>query len=294
MNTLIYLCYGEPSIFREAIFSILSMQQFPVDRSTQVVIYSNRPEAFHALEVKVRTVTDAELDEWMGETRYIHRRKLMAVIDALERYGGSVAFIDCDTYFLKPAGSLFELIGPGRSCLHIAEGRLKETRTRQNARISRLIESGEFYDTAGKRLVISPDAMVWNSGVLGVHSSDLPLVREALNLCDQLWKRDQVTEPAKERAHTLEQFAVGVFLTRNRLSAASDIVFHYWRTYLREPFAKKLEAGDSDSGNVRMPSVTQYAYKFRPRETAKNALKVFVRTWVRRVGGRVSGIRTST
>jgi hypothetical protein len=294
MNTLLYFCYGDKSIFREAIFSILSLQQLPVDKSTQIVVYSDRPEAFAALGVKVRTLTEAKLSEWMGATNYIHRRKLMAVIDALERYGGSVAFIDCDTYFQKPAGLLFKMIGPGRSCLHIAEGRLKETRTRQNARISHLIESGEFHDLSGKRLVISPDAMVWNSGVLGVHSSDLPLMQEALNLCDQLWKQDQITEPAEERAHTLEQFAVGVFLARNKLSAASNIVFHYWRPYLRGPFAKKLEEGGSDSENVELAGGGEYADKFKPRETIKNALKVFVRTWVRRVGGRVSGLRTST
>jgi hypothetical protein len=294
LKRLIYLCYGQESIFREATFSILSTLRFPIDKSIQIVVYSDRAECFADLGVNVRTVTDAELNDWMGGSSYIYRRKIMAVIDALQRYGDSVAFIDCDTYFLKSPGLLFELIGPGRSCLHIAEGKLKEIRTRQSPRISQLIESQEFFDLSGNKLVISPDAMVWNSGVLGVHSSDLPLMREALNLCDQLWDRDQVTEPAEQRVHTWEQFATGVFLARNNLSEASDIVFHYWRYHLRRPFTKDLEGIDSNLKNIKLPDRAYHAYESRPRETLKNTVKIFVRTWMRRVGWRVPGIRTST
>jgi hypothetical protein len=251
-------------------------------------------ECFADLGVSVRAVTDVELNDWMGGSGYIHRRKIMAVIDALQRYGESVAFIDCDTYFLKPPGLLFDLIGPGRSCLHIAEGKLKETGTWRNARVSQLIESQKFFDLSGNRLVISPDAMMWNSGVLGVHSSDLPLIREALNLCDQLWDRDQVTVPAEQRVHHLEQFAMGFFLARNKLSEASDIVFHYWQYYLREPFTLELEVIDSKLKNIKLPERAYHAYKFRPRETMKKTVKMLVRTWMRRVGWRVPGVRTST
>ena len=136
--------------------------------------------------------------------------------------------------------------------------------------------------------------MVWNSGVLGVHSNDLPLMREALNLCDQLWSQDLITKPAGERVHTLEQFAAGVLLSRSRLSETSDVVFHYWRSYLREPFAKKLEEIVLELKNVSLPEHVDHIYKLRPRETVKNTVKGFVRTCLRRMGRRVRGIRTST
>jgi hypothetical protein len=56
----------------------------------------------------VRAVTNAELDVWIGGSNHNHRRKIMVVIDALQRYGDSVAFVDCDAYFLKAPGSLFD------------------------------------------------------------------------------------------------------------------------------------------------------------------------------------------
>jgi hypothetical protein len=269
------------------------MLRFPVDHSFQTVVYSDCPERFADLGVTVREVTKAELDEWMGGSEYIHRRKTMTVIDALQRYGHSVAFIDCDTYFVKPPGTLFDFIGPGKACLHIAEGRLKETGTWRNARISQLIESNCFLDLSGNGLTISPDAMMWNSGVLGVHASDLPLIREALNLCDQLWERDRVTEPVDRRVHHLEQFATGFFLARNELREASDIVFHYWQEYLRGPFTKELERIDSNLKSMKLPESAYYAYQFKPRAIFRRRVKMGVRTWMRRVGWRVSGLRTS-
>lgn len=293
MNTVIYFCYGQESVFREARFSILSMLCFPIDHSFQTVVYTDRAECFADLGVTVRPVTKEELDDWMGRSTYIHRRKTMMVIDALQRYGGSVAFIDCDTYFLKAPSALFDLIGPGKSCLHIAEGRLKETRTWKNERVSRLIESNCFFDLSGNKLTISPDAMMWNSGVLGVHSSDLRLIREGLNLCDQLWERDQATEPADRRVHHLEQFAMGVFLARNKLREASHIVFHYWEQYFREPFAKELEKIDSHMKSMKLPERAYYAYQFKPRGIFKRRVKMGIRTWLRRLGFRVSWLRSS-
>ena len=269
------------------------MLRFPDDKSFQTVVYSDRAECFADLGVRVREVSNAELDEWMGRSEYVHRRKIMAIIDALRCYGNSVAFIDCDTYFLKAPGALFDLIGPGKSCLHIAEGRLKETGTWRNARISQLIESNCFLDLSGNSLNIPPDAMMWNSGVLGVHSSDLPLIREALNLCDQLWERDQVTEPAEQRVHHLEQFSMGFFLARNKLREASDIVFHYWQEYLRGPFTKELERIDASLKSMKLPERAYYAYQFKPRAIFRRRVKMGVRTWMRRVGWRVSGVRTS-
>ncbi len=294
MNTLLYLCYGPRRNFEEARYSILSVLRLQQDAPAtfRIVIYTDAPDAFSDFALETVTISSETLTAWMGGSDYIHRRKTMTVIDALERFKGCVAFIDCDTYFLKPVDQLFLRIGPGHACLHLIEGRLEETRSAVDQSVSDLVRDHQFFDTKGKALQISTDGRMWNSGVIGIHHDDLPLMLEALNLTDQMWPKLKPWAPGK-KAHHLEQFATGYFLERLQLSECDDIVYHYWPEHLRDPFAKEVGHLVHPSRGMSLQELANQAYQQRPQADLFRKFKMRVREFLRSAGVRVPGIRNS-
>jgi hypothetical protein len=294
MNTLLYLCYGPSRNFEEARYSILSVLRLQqgIQPNFRIVIYTDAPDSFSDFEVETVAISSATLEHWMGGSDYIHRRKTMTVIDALERFKGSIAFIDCDTYFLKPVDQLFARIGPGRACLHLIEGRLEETRSAVDQSVSNLVRDNRFTDTEGRVLAISTDGRMWNSGVIGIHHDDLQLIVESLHLTDQMWPKLQPWAPGK-KAHHLEQFATGYFLERLKLSECDDIVYHYWPEHLRDPFAKKVGHLVHPAQGMSLLDHANYAYQRRPQADLFRKVKMRVREFLRSAGVRVPGIRNS-
>jgi hypothetical protein len=294
MNPLLYLCYGPSRNFEEARYSILSVLRLQQDikPTFRIAIYTDAPEAFSDFEVETVLISSATLESWMGGSDYIHRRKTMTVIDALERFEQAVAFVDCDTYFLKPADQLFERISPGHACLHLIEGRLEETRSAVDQSVSDLVRDHQFIDAKGRPLTISRDARMWNSGVIGIHHDDLALMFESLNLTDQMWPKLKPWAPGK-KAHHLEQFATGYFLERLTLTECDDIVYHYWPEHLRDPFAKEVGQLVHPLKGMSLLEHANYAYQRRPQADLFRKFKMRVREYLRSAGVRVPGIRNS-
>ena len=294
MNTLLYLCYGPKRHCDEVRYSILSAlrQEHEVKPAFRIAVYTDTPESFSDLDVETVTLTTETLAQWMGGSDYIHRRKTMTVIDALERYKGLVAFVDCDTYFLEPVDQLFMRIAPGHACLHLIEGRLEETRSAVDRSVSELIRDNRFVDTAGMPLAISTDGRMWNSGVIGIHYDDLWLMTEALNLTDQMWPKLKPWAPGK-KAHHLEQFATGYFLERLKLTECDDIVYHYWPEHLRGPFDKKVGQLVHPARGVSLTDQAEYAFQLRPKADLFRKLKMRIRELLRSAGVRVPGTRNS-
>ncbi|MBV9829456.1 MAG: hypothetical protein JO001_27875 [Alphaproteobacteria bacterium] len=213
----------------------------------------------------------------------------MTMIDALVRFPGAVVFVDCDTYFLRPPGELFD-IGAGRSRLHILEARLLESGTATDRALSDVIAQHRFHDISGGTLDISPDAAMWNSGVLGLHTIDASLMDEVLNLIDQMWP---LVKCAPIDVHHVEQFATGYFLQRTAISESHHIVYHYWPESIRVPFRKRLPALLASVTDVAPPERAKLLYSARPRADYLPRLKIGVRTGLRRLGLRVPGTRSS-
>ncbi|MGA2552768.1 MAG: hypothetical protein ABSF50_21705 [Burkholderiaceae bacterium] len=294
MKTLVYFCHGAPQYFEEARFSILSSLYLQGgERPTyQIVVYTDDKSAFIDLDVTIVEVNDSTLTSWMGESDYIHRMKIMTVIDALERYPGAVAYIDVDSYFIRSPERLFDRIGPGRTCLHLLEGRLLETRTLINQSLSDLIRNNQFHDSGGNPLKISPDTRMWNSGVIGIHSDDIGFLREALNLSDQMWPHALPYESGR-KPHTIEQLVVGYFFERSRLQSTHDLIYHYWPDYLRLPFAKRVGHLVASRDGVPVLELARAAYSRRPRADFPHKIRMQVRGTLRAVGVRISGIYCS-
>lgn len=292
MRTVLYLCYGRGPQVEETLYSLISaLHRAPPRADLQYVVYADHPELFAGLDVRVRPIAPGELDAWLSGSDYVHRRKTMTILDALESYPGSVVFVDCDTYYLRSPEALFDHVGPGRSCLHLREARLLESGTAVDRGVSELVRRAAFTDLAGRPRTISPDAVMWNSGVVGVHSDDITLMYEALHLIDQMWaalKSLGIEAEIGHPVHHVEQFATGVALSPNHLSETGDVVFHYWPENLRMPFRTLLP---DLLNNHRTDPSTLYAH--RPRADLRRRLKQTTRTVLRRMGLRAPGMRAS-
>ncbi len=296
MRTVLYLCYGNGPEADETIYSLLSAFRLspPGTPRLRYVVYAEYPERFDGLGVEIRPFAAGELQAWMGGSDYIHRRKTMTILDALDRYPGAVAFVDCDTYFRRPPEALFERIAPGRSCLHVLEAKLLESGTAVDRALSDLVKLEAFVDSAGRPIPISPNAPMWNSGVVGVHSKDVGLMRETLHLIDQMWARLKIHDLEREhKVHHIEQFATGLMLGKNRLSSCRDVVFHYWPDNLRAPFRRILPDLLAESAGKPLGLRAQGAYARRPQADAMRKVKQGLRTGLRSLGVDVPGVSAS-
>lgn len=286
-KTLLYLSYGVGPHVQEIIFSILSFHHLsgPKD-DIAVVVYTDTPDAFGGLGVEIEVLDPSLLTAWLGGSTYIHRRKLACMIDAVQRRPGKVVFVDGDTYFRRSPHLLFDRVGPGRCCMHLLEIRLRESSSKAHRDLADIVRDHRFVDGRGDAVSFAANPVMWNSGVIGVHSDDAARLDDALVLLDQLWA-------VIRSVHTVEQFAVGCFLERLDLQATDDVVFHYWPLPLRDPFRKLLP--DILRAGLQLPVAERAAFSYaaRPRPSAGMRLKMAIKRCLQRAGWPLRGPRAS-
>lgn len=296
---LLYFCYGKQEIYDQAIYSILTLLHVAGRSATdwRVVVYCERPEAFAALPVETVAVDAAMLDAWLGPSDYQHRRKTCAIIDALERFGGQVIFIDSDTWFRRAPGPLFRRVGPRAACFHLCEGLVHATQTPPDNALVRQLESADYRLSDGVPVRIDRRTRMWNTGVVGVDASDLGRVREALTLSDAIWADADPAGAYGKKIHHAEQFAMGYAFGDCRLSEAADCVYHYWPAETKRRFTAILPDVIRSGLADLSPGGLAAVYARRPRESGRVAAKDRIKMALRRValsaGIAVRGARRS-
>ncbi len=296
---LLYFCYGAPAIYDQAIYSILSLLHVAggIQADCRVVAYCDRPEAFAALPVDVVPLDAATLDGWLGDSDYLHRRKTCAIIDALERFGGRVIFIDSDTWFRRSPAPIFRRVGPGRACFHLCEGLVHATGTPTDMALARQLAAHDYRLPSGTPVRIDRRTRMWNTGVVGVDASDIGRVRDALALSDAIWADADPAGAYGKKIHHAEQFAMGYAFRDCRLSEAADCVYHYWPAEMKERFTPELPALVRSGLADPSPGKLAALYARRPRETGRGAAKDEAKMALRRValwaGVPVRGVRHS-
>lgn len=297
-GVLLYLCYGREDIFRQTLYSILSLMHVcgPDLRAQRLVVYTDRPQRFAALPVECVTLTDAMLAGWLGDSDYIHRRKTCTIIDALDRFACPVAFIDADTWYSADPARIFDRVGPGRACFHLCEGFVEHTGTpfdqalaRQLAAVDLRLRSGERVELAGARM--------WNTGVVAVHPADRELMLDALALSDRIWATADPAGAWGKKIHHAEQFATGYAFRHCRLGEAADCIYHYWPALAKEAFAPVLAelVGSALPPLDRNSLAAAYARRYRETGPAawRDSLKMALRALGLRVGIAIPGARRS-
>lgn len=288
-GTLIYLCYGDAATYDQTVFSIRSAFLLSTHRP-RIAVYCDRPEPFAALDVETVTIDQAQLDLWLGGSNYIHRRKTCVVLDALDRFE-KIAFLDADTYLIRPPERLWSRIGPGRACFHLREGYVESTGTPPDRALDVQLGSHLYRDRSGKPLSFPTPKTMWNTGVVGIHRHDRVLVDEALHLSDAIWQDADPVGAYGKKIHHAEQFAMGHALGGLSLRETADLVYHYWPKVQKQAFA--AEAGPALAAGVEGRAL----YALRPRERGWRGLADQGKMAMRRVaidlGIQVPGVRRS-
>ena len=229
---LVYQAYGHADILHEAVLSVASALKLQsIEHDFIVVIYTDAPDYFKQFlpsSVQYIIVPPKKWEEWKGNQQFVHRAKIMMLLDAVERFEGDFLYCDTDTYFLSSPSSLFYSIEKGDLVMHVDEGSLHNSK-------NKVFQKLEKFLIAHARFAIPVDMHMWNAGVLGFKSSDSSLLREVLKLSDELYQAYP--------KHVMEQLAFSFhFGLRNRVACGNQ-VFHYWdfkeyRSVLRSFFEK--------------------------------------------------------
>jgi hypothetical protein len=232
VNNLVYLSYGRGHHVDELAFSVLdAVQMIGADKDDyRIVVYTDRPTEFETLPVHTEHVSERALADWAGPWHFGHRRKICAIKDALATFGDRVIFCDADTFFTKHPRHAFARVRPGHTLMHIGEYRLHEPCAR---RLGEFFQHHEVRKLSGERWPITPETAMFNSGVIGMHESDILLLDEVLHLTDEIY-------PYVSK-QTIEQFAFSVcFEQCTVLRQSYDLVHHYWQPERRARFDQEL------------------------------------------------------
>lgn len=211
---LVYLVYGgKPEYHQEAKYSILSALYHSHGTCPRILLYTDEPAQFSDWPVDLVHLDQETLSAWTGPAGYLHRRKAVAIRNALT-YADQSIFIDTDTFFLDAPAKLFERLANARWLVDEIEGVWRE------------YEGDELHTMLSPYLAeqhgVDQQMLLINSGVLGFQEDASRLMDDALTLID-------VMHPMVPKIHIIEQFAVGIAARHlGRPAQAQGIVKHYF------------------------------------------------------------------
>ena len=208
---IIYIAHGLERTRRRTFYSLLSFLQVHAGDSAWFSphVFTDVPEDFAALEgrCEIHGLSQADLAAWVGDAGEYQNIAKLHILAGRTR---SFVFLDSDTLVLRPMRSLAEKIGPDTSLMQVREYKLG-----QRKEFAELVRRGAEFGVSG-------ETWMYNSGLLGVHDSNVPLLNEALALATKL--------RVENLARTAEQLADGICLSRRcKIVTAEDAILHYWQ-----------------------------------------------------------------
>ena len=216
----IFYHYG--AIF--AALRILGSFQSSGDRP-EIWVYTDKPDLFSGYPVCAIHLSSEKISDWSLDGRYHFRIKNRVLVDALSKGCSSLLFLDSDMVVNGRTDKDFRSITGGAAVLHSEEGKAYRTNAayRGLKDLSLRVGSGSF--------PLSGAEPMWRSSVIGVSSAMV----EALNQADEL-----ICQLVGQiEAHTIEQFALGVALSRVTQVHASKTRFVDYSDYFNKAIARE-------------------------------------------------------
>jgi hypothetical protein len=237
MKVLAYLMFGSRSEYEtELIFSALSALRWMAGTSgVTLCVVTDRPSSVSRLSVDTLHVSSEEIARWTQNGTSIFRAKPCALLRVLAHYSAPCVLIDTDTYFTGNPVQLFERISSNDSLMHASDG----YRIGDSQLWSPILPFIEELNSG--EVPVSRSSEMLNSGAIGLHPQNAPLIEKAIVLMDRL------------HAHTpifnIEQFAIGAALqTKTKVHTCEDILDHYWgyrRAFIHLQIRRFLDASRS-------------------------------------------------
>lgn len=225
---LVYLVFGAQTYHQEAVFSIasaLAKAGGASERPFDIQVFSDNPEPYHRLPVRVRPIDAAMRHAWSGPHHYHFRCKHVVARQVLEEAEKAI-LIDTDTFFRASPMALFDRVRPDSllcNALHLRYDECKET-----------ILYTALADTLAQRGLADDAMRLVNSGVIGLTHENAWVLDASIDLMDDFF-------PITPGAITLEEFCLGVAAYRTlRTEQCPDLIHHYWSR--KELFRAKVRA----------------------------------------------------
>ena len=300
MNNLVYYVYGADQYVRQTLFSIMSALRFEAstNRPWRIIIYTDNPDPYRDLNATLEYLDADRMREWAGPANFGHRRKIFALQHSLETYGPSV-LLDCDTYFRKSPRRLFARMGPGNIIMHLCEARFDRLSHPDAVALAQGLCSAPF-SVCDQLYGFTMKSLMWNSGVVGLHTADAHLIEQVICLSDAIYQRSLTPSSGKPAAWCAlsEQVAWSrVLAGAARVRECGDIVFHYWLHDLRTPFQKVLAERLEGTPLPLRQELADEIYQLRPQASRPQGVKANIKMWIRsllfRGGWTNVGIRSS-
>lgn len=228
-----YLATGGEEVRTLALYAAYSALAWRGPAAASVHVFTDRVEAFApvASAVVLETLSADLLREWRGPFDFVFRMKPKLLEHVLERHPDDDAIlVDADTFFTGDLGPLLERIGPRRAAMHEREYRPNEKQSLQLENFRRRMRRARF---RGEPVAL--DAWMWNSGVVGLGPSHLPLVRDWIAFVDAVYP--------KNPKPFVEQYGISWLLQRDghEIAPTDDLVFHYYADKARHLAAIRSE-----------------------------------------------------
>ena len=216
---LVYLATGDEEFLVQAQHAILSALAWREEHDFDVVVYTNRPDAF-ALDARVSTVELPPESARAGRGRwdFFYRLKAVVIREAVRAFPADrVLFVDADTYFTGPVRRAFERMRHGAAVMHMREYHVATTGTGQMRRFRRRMLRSRFRGEP-----VGVDFWMWNSGVVGVHAREAGLLDDWIAFLDDVFPTNPVP--------IIEQYGLSMLLQRDGvdITAVDDLICHYY------------------------------------------------------------------
>lgn len=225
---LVYLVFGADTYHQEAVFSIasaLAKAGDTVDRPFDIRVFSDNPEPYRHLPVRVRAIDADMRRQWSGPHQYHFRCKHVVARMVLEESEKAI-LIDTDTFFHTSPMELFERVQPGTLLCNAFQLRYADCKN--------TILYSALAETLAQRGLADDEMSLVNSGVIGLTRQDIPVLDTSIALMDEFF-------PITPGAYTLEEFCLGVAAYRSlKLEQCPDLIHHYWSR--KQLFRAKVRA----------------------------------------------------
>jgi hypothetical protein len=263
---LVYLVFGSQTYHQEAVFSIASalarLRETP-DAALDIQVFSDNPQPYINLPVRVRPLDEATRRRWNEPHGYHFRAKHVALRTVLEE-SETALLIDTDTFFHCSPVKLFERMQPGTllcNDYYTHYGNNKEN-VLYSALAATLLERGLADD----------QMMLLNSGVIGLHQQDAHVLDRSIALIDELF-------PSARGVYTLEEFCLSVAAYRTlNVRKCPDLIHHYWSR--KQLFRAKVQAwinkhADAPTGQAALDDTSRVSAQLpRPPRSQRMLYKV--------------------
>lgn len=256
MNYFVIQCYGKERILREAKFCALSLLKFIKDDANySIILYTDNNVFFD--DIKDHVVFEPMLpdmvQQWKGEHNFVHRVKVMMLLDFVGKYDGKFLYLDSDIWFKKSPQQLFGTIDGDNAVLHLPEAQLKSNANPIIKKIHRFVKTNSFIFDNGEEVKIPVDYSMWNAGVIGLTTQAKPVIEKVLELTDKMLLAYQ--------KHVMEQLAFSYYLQKEFTPhRCDDVIEHYWQfcKIAEEPLKDFFDSIENKSIDAKIQAVHSF------------------------------------